>query len=183
MTHHASLSLEHILLDNAVKLLENYNTERSTMDNLDERAAIMIIISCVTAIESFVNRIYLNHTNFSHFDELRLRSAIENLFSIKGKEFNWGDDPFNQFTTLIKLRNHFIHFKDSYLGLYSAEGELVEDSVNKKPKYNPNEILTFSKCEKYLEQTFELISLIENVYDIPEYSKIDKNNLRYYLEH
>ena len=126
---------------------------RYSLNNFPERDKIPFaflaqgsacILCCASALEAIVNKIFQHSNSMSSWDELRIVSKITTLHELKGQKIDWGKEPWQDITKLIRLRNWLAHNKETYIGLSNSDGQLIGE----KPKIDPEIDLDKYSVEK-----------------------------------
>jgi len=119
-----------------------------------------------------------NDGRMLHFDELKLTSKIETIASFSGDKIDWGVQPWQEISKLIRLRNWLAHYKDSDIGLINGDGEWIVDSVNVRPKIDPERELAKISVSKYYDATrkcLKILAALQNA-DTYLYDFLDTEN-------
>lgn len=158
MTHHVFLNGSQIFLS-FVK-----NTLRS--ERWDFESGILCTISCAAAIESIINEILQNDGRIKGWDELKIKSKIENIASFNNHKIEWGNIHWQTVDDVIKARNYLVHFKGENLGLFGTPHieEMTENFTLIKYNQSKKEISTkYDFSREATKKRYEslLISLIE----------------------
>lgn len=136
--------------------------DRGCSDEEPETAA-MCILACASAVEALTNSLLSKEINFRHFDELRITSKIEQIQIFGGTEPDWGNDPWQSVSRLIKMRNWLAHYKEYDIGLVNSDFEWIRDTENKAPRIDPYRELTFENAKNYYDKSREaLYILVQN---------------------
>lgn len=147
MTSRVYFYAEHAFLAQAKAMLDSGNKKEEI------EVSAMCILACTSAIESFSNYLLSKIVKFRHFDELRIKSKIEQLLLAGGNEPNWGMDPWQSVARLIRSRNWLAHYKEPEIGLINTDFEWLSDMHNKVPKIDPYQELTFMQARNYYDKT------------------------------
>ena len=108
------------------------------------------IIALVAAIEATVNSIFKYDGRFRQFDELRLESRLNLIYELNCASIEWGQQPWQDISRIIRIRNWLAHFKESnVIGLTSVDGDWIQDSVNRPPKIDPQYELSIAQVKNY----------------------------------
>ncbi len=142
MTFEVEFHEEHAALWHVRYSLENFPDHTIPFAYLAQGSAC--ILCCASALEAIVNKIFQYSNPISTWDELRILSKITTLHELKGEKIDWGSQPWQDITKLIKLRNWLAHNKEAYIGLSNSDGQWV----GKIPQINPEVDLDKRAIEK-----------------------------------
>lgn len=145
MTYRVYFYAEQAFLSQTRQLLQNKDPDK------EQEIACVCILACASAIEAVVNDLLSKQIKFRHFDELRITSKIEYIQLFGGAEPNWGVEPWQSVSRLIKIRNWLAHYKDSDIGLVNSDFDWLTDESNSRPKLDPYAELTFDRAQKYYD--------------------------------
>jgi len=167
MTHYVNMQVTHIFLAHAKNSLESmvpFNDKSGFPPEELYQNAIWgtgMIVSCVGAVESYVNIIFDSHTEYLWYDSLRLNEKIEALCQLHGCKIDKSRDPYQTFLQIVGIRNWLMHFKREVIGLMGAEGSWVTNSDRiKKPNMDPLKIFTQQQCRRYYDCTRNMVELL-----------------------
>ncbi|PSB53956.1 hypothetical protein [Chamaesiphon polymorphus] len=164
MTHHVIFNASQIFLSFVKKSLES--------DTWTLESGVLCTISCASAIEAIVNELLQEDAKIIGWDELKIKSKIENIANANNQKIDWGSSHWQNADRIIKVRNYLVHFKGENLGLFGTphiEEMLTNfvlvkqesknaDSTKQSEKYN------FSKntITKYYTSTLLALRELDN---------------------
>lgn len=169
MTHRVIMNADNIFLGLAKKALEDMENNG---DNFEEELmmGVNVVITCVTAIEAFTNKVFIKHLHFKCYDDLKLISKIASIHDLKNSAINWGINPYQTFKRLVTVRNWLIHFKNTNIGLLGADNTWTKDPLlgnNNQPKIDPFTDLNRRSCREYYTECRNLIIDLGKVANLP----------------
>jgi len=173
MTFEVEFHEEHAALWHVKYSLETFPEQAIPFAYLAQGSAC--ILCCASALEAIVNKIFQYSSPISSWDELRILSKITTLHELKGEKIDWGKQPWQNITKLIKLRNWLSHNKEAYIGLSNSEGVWI----GKAPQINPELDLDKQSIENIYnsvrEGSFILAKIwaLESDFDFLETEKYD----------
>lgn len=119
-------------------------------------------IFCAAALEAYINKksaIFLNGKLLDNFDKLSLEGKwlfLPNLFS--QTSFNPGEQPFQGFSHLIKIRNKLVHYKEIKVPYsYNEKSTKLYDQLG----------LSLKDANNSLEATKGMISKLAEIQKTP----------------
>lgn len=124
-----------------------------------ERGAVCVIATAC-ALEAIVNLLLKDHTSLRHYDDLRFRSKIDTLLDFGNHPLEWDKMPLQRIAELIRLRDWLVHYKDNDIGLINSAGEWIEDEYNKRPKRDPDQVLTMENVEKLYQAVRQIVLIL-----------------------
>ena len=165
MTHYVIFDASQVFLSFVKKSLDS--------EQWSIESGVLCTISCASAIEAIVNEILQEDSRIKGWDELKIKSKINNIASFNNQEIDWGSNHWQSIDCIIKVRNHLVHFKGENLGLFGTPQ--IEDMISnlilmkqKDRKLNPPSIkYDFSK--KMIEKYYK--SLLVSFKELTQYIK------------
>lgn len=180
------MNVDNIFLSNAKMALANM-VEKDIdvgVPDININNGSILIISCLTALEAYVNKIYISQTNITCYDQLKFEGKLKTLHNMNSKEIDWGQDPYQTVRELISIRNWLVHFKDSFLGKFNP---ITFRIVNKEGKSipvtkDPFEIFTKERCLRYYNETKSVMLDLAHLtnLDIYDYEFITTENFDFF---
>ena len=147
MTFRVHFYAEQAFLSQTKSLLEQANLEE------EPEISALCILACASAVEAVANSLLSKTIGFRHFDELKISSKIEQILLFAGTEPNWGIQPWQSISQLIRTRNWLTHYKDFNVGLVNSDFVWLKDDHNKLPKIDPYIELTFVRSRTYYDHS------------------------------
>ena len=162
MTYKIYLIGEDIFLQNALNALENMTNQIGTK-NFQNNVLLgtQVIMFSVFAIEAVSNYILQKNSKTFFYDELKLRTKMNLIFSLDDNEIDWGSLPYQTFLDMYNWRNNLAHFKKQrQKGLVSSMDFTNYVPSTEKITLREDSLKVFSKeqCQKYYTSTINIIT-------------------------
>lgn len=155
MTFGIYFQTEHAMLWHVRYSLPTYPSGAGKPPYAYVAAGAACVLACQAALEAIVNNLLQRQTKLRHWDELKLKSKIDTLADLGGIAVDWGKNPWQEITRLIRIRNWLTHNKESYIGLIGAFGDWVVDDVNKIPRLDPEAELLEASIRRFYDAVRE----------------------------
>ena len=121
MTHHVFFNASQVFLSFVKKSLDS--------EQWSFESGVLCTISCAAAIEAIVNEILQEDGRIKGWDQLNIKSKIDNIGGLNNQEIEWGSNHWQTVDCIIKARNYLVHFKGENMGLFGTP-HIEEMSIN-----------------------------------------------------
>ncbi len=130
--------------------LKHFPNDTEAFEGEQISLSSMCVLACAAALETIVNHLFEKDGRLKHYDEFRMSSKIDTLAELGMAQIAWGNQPWQDITRLIKIRNWLTHNKVSHLGTITMDG-LFHTTSYQPIKWNPLDDLTPDAVQKFYD--------------------------------
>lgn len=157
-----------------VDYVKGLKSEKNTASGNFLQSAASVHIFCVAALEAYINKIaqqLIKGKHFQHFEKLPIEGKWLFLPQLLGKpSFDPGEQPFQNFSKLIKLRNKLVHHKGKKIPV-----NFPHDSIEAYESL----ALSVGEIEKSVDSTIKMIKKLSELFNNETPNWIEDTNHKY----
>jgi predicted component of type VI protein secretion system len=116
------------MIFNASQVFLSFVKKALDSEEWDFESGILCTVSCAAAIEATVNQLLQEDGRIKGWDELKIKSKIDNIANFNKQKIDWGSSQWQTVNKIIQARNYLVHFKGENLGLFGTPQ--IEDVFN-----------------------------------------------------